>query len=85
MGETFPKHAASMDLGRLRQRLVSPLSEVKSTDSGNVDLVNIEVGGKMVKILCAPSKDPQDTLKFLEALDTDMTILNDILRTLLIL
>ena len=72
----YPKHGASMDLGRLRQRLPSPLTEVKSTASGKVDVVNIEVSGKIVKMLCAPYKDPQDPLKFLEALDTDMIILN---------
>ena len=41
-----------------------------------MDVVNIEVTGKVVKMLCAPYKDPQDPLKFLEALDTDMIILN---------
>ena len=71
MGHTYPKHGASMDLGRLRARLASPLTEVKSTESGKVDVVNIEVTGKVVKMLCAPYKDPQDPLKFLEALDTD--------------
>ena len=39
-------------------------------------MVNIEVTGKVVKMLCAPYKDPQDTLKFLEALNTDIIILN---------
>ena len=76
MGDTYPKHGASMDLGRLRQQLTSPLTEVKSTESGKVDVVNIELSGKMVKMLCAPYKDPQDPLKLLEALDTDMIILN---------
>ena len=65
-----------MDLGCLRARLASPLTEVKSTESGKVDVVNIEVTGKVVKMLCASYKDPQDPLKFLEALDTDMIILN---------
>ena len=65
-----------MDLGRLRARLASPLSEVKYTESGKVDVVNIEVTGKVVKMLCGSYKDPQDPLKFLEALDTDMIILN---------
>ena len=41
-----------------------------------MDVVTIEVSGKMVKMLCAPYKDPQDPLKILEALDTDMIILN---------
>ena len=76
MGQTYPKHGASLDLGRRRARMASPLTEVKSTESGKVDLVNIEVNGKMVKMLCSPYKDPQDPLKFLEALDTDMIILN---------
>ena len=76
MGHTFPKHGASMNLGPLRARLASPLTEVKSTESGKVDVLNIEVSGKMVKMLCPPYKDPQDLLKFLEALDTDMTVLN---------
>ena len=31
MGNTHPKHGPSMDLGRLRARLASPLTEVKST------------------------------------------------------
>ena len=39
-------------------------------------MVNIEVTGKVVKMLCAPYKDLQDPLKSLEALDTDMIILN---------
>ena len=63
-------------LGRLRALLASPLTEVKCTDSGKVDVLNIEVSGKMVKMLSAPYKDPQDPLKFPEALDTDMIILN---------
>ena len=75
-GHTFPKHGASMDLGRLRAPLASSLTVVKSTESGNVDGLNIEATGKMVKMLCTPYKDPQDPLKFLEALDTDMIILN---------
>ena len=41
-----------------------------------MDSVKNEVTGKVVKMLCAPYKDPQDPLKFLEALDTDMIILN---------
>ena len=73
---TQPKHGSSMDLGRLRARLAAPLTEVKSTESGKVDVLNIEVTGKVVKMLCAPYKDPQDPLKFLEALDTDVIILN---------
>ena len=76
MGNTHPKHGSSMDLSRLRARLASPLTEVKSTESGKADVVNIEVTGKVVKMLCAPYKDLQDPLKFLEALDTDMIILN---------
>ena len=76
MGHTFRKRAASMDLGRLRAGLALPLTEVKSTESREVHVLNIEAGGKMVKMLCAPYKDPQDPLKFLEALDTDMIILN---------
>ena len=76
IGHTYPKCGASMDLGRLRAQLASPLTEVKSTESGKVDVVNIEVSGKMVKMLCAPYKDPEDPLKFLEALDTDIIILN---------
>ena len=76
MGHTYPKHGASMDLGRLRARLASALTEVKSTESRKVDMLNIEVTGKVVKMLCAPYKDRQDPLKFLEALDTDMIILN---------
>ena len=76
MGNTHPKHGSSMDLGRLRARLASPLTEVKSTESGKVDVVNIEVTRKVVKMLCAAYKDPQDPLKFLEALDTDMIIMN---------
>ena len=75
MGNTHPKHGSSMGLGRLRA-CASPLTEVKSTESGKVDMVNIEVTGKVVKMLCAPYQDPQDRLKFLEALDTDMIILN---------
>ena len=76
MGNTHPKHGSSMDLGRLRARLASPLTEVQSTESGKVDVVNIEVTGKVVKMLCSPYKHPQDPLKLLEALDTDMITLN---------
>ena len=75
-GHTFSKRGASMDLGRLRARLASPLTEVKSTESGKVDVLNIQASGKMVKMLCAPDINPQDPLKFLEALDTDMIIRN---------
>ena len=50
--------------------------ELKSTESGKVDVVNIEVTVKMVKIQCAPYKDQQDPLKFSKALDSDMIILN---------
>ena len=76
MGHTVPKHGASMHLGRLRARLASPLTEVMSTESGKVDVVNIGVTWKMVKMLCAPYKEPQDLLKFLERLDSDMIIPN---------
>ena len=76
MGNTHPKHQSSMDLGRLCARLASSLTEIKSTESGKVDVVNIEVTGKVVKMLCAPYKGPQDPLKFCEALDTEMIILN---------
>ena len=76
MGNTHAKHGSSMDLGRLHARLASPLTEFKSTESGKVDVVNIEVTGKVLKMPCAPYKDPQDPLKFLEALDTNMIILN---------
>ena len=65
-----------MDLGRLRARLASPFIEVNSTESRKVNVVHIEVTGKVVKLLCAPYKDPQDPQSFLEALDTDMIILN---------
>ena len=41
-----------------------------------MDVVNIEVTRKVVKMLCAPYIEPQDPLKFLEDLDTDMIILN---------
>ena len=76
MENTHPKHGSSMDLGRLGARLASPLTVVKSTESRNVDVVSIEVTGKVVKMLCAPYKDPQDPSKFSEALETDMIILN---------
>ena len=39
-------------------------------------MVNIEVSGKVGKMLCTPYKDPQDPLRISEALDTDMIILN---------
>ena len=76
MGNTHPKHGSSMDLGRPRARLAPPLTEVKPTESGKVDVVNIEVTGRVVKTLCPSYKEPQDPLKLLEALDTDMIILN---------
>ena len=76
MGHTFAKHGASMDLCPLRARLASPLTEVKSTQSGKVGVVNIVVSGKTVKMLYSLYKDPQDPLKLLEALDTDMIIPN---------
>ena len=77
MGYTFQKRGAWTDLGRLRARLALPLREVKYTESRMVDLPNIEVGGKMVEMFCAPYKDPQEFLfSIFEALDTDMIILN---------
>ena len=76
MGNTHPKHGSSMDLDPLRASLALPLTEVKATESGRVDVVDIEVTGKVVKMLCAPYKGPQDPLKYLEALDPDMIILN---------
>ena len=76
MGNTHAKHGSSMDLARLRAQLASPLTEVKSTESGKMDVVNIEVTGKVVKMLCAPYKDLQDSLNLVEAPDTDMIILN---------
>ena len=50
MGHTFPNCGASMDLGRLRAPLALPLMEVKSTESGKVDVLHIEAGEKMVKL-----------------------------------
>ena len=76
MGHNFLKHGASMDFRRLRARLAWPLTEVKSTESAKVDVLNMEASRRMVNMLCAPYKDPQNPLKFLEALDTDMIILN---------
>ena len=76
LGTVLDGDGASMDLGCTHARLALPLTEVKSTESGKVQVLNIEVSGKMVKMLCTPYKDPQDPLKLLEALDTDMTILN---------
>lgn len=75
-GQTVPKHGASTDFGRIRKRLAEPLTDVKSSESGKLDVLNIETAGRMVKILCAPYKDPQDPLKFLEPIDTDLLILN---------
>ena len=65
-----------MDLSCLHARLASSGTEVKSTESGKVDLLIIEAGGKMVKMLCALHKDPQDPLKLSEALETDSIILH---------
>ena len=62
MGNTLPKRWASMDLGPLCARLAVPLTEVKSTESEKVEVLNIEACGKMVKTLCAPYKDPQHRL-----------------------
>ena len=73
-----------MDLGRLRARLGDPLTEVKSLESGKVDVLNIEVGGKMVEMFCTPYNDPQDPLQFLEELATDMVLLNGVLWVVLI-
>ena len=41
-----------------------------------MDVLNIEAIGKMVKMYCALYKDPQDALNILEALETDMILLN---------
>ena len=60
MTNTLLKRGATMDLGRLRARLATPLTEVKSTEPGTVDVPNTEVGGKMVKMLGSPYKAPQD-------------------------
>ena len=76
MGNIHPSHGSSMNLGRLRARPASPLTDVKSTESGKLNVVNIEVTAKVVKMLCAPWKITQDTLKLLEALNTDVIILN---------
>ena len=76
MGHTFPKHGASMDVGPLRARLASPLTEIKSTESGKVDGLNIEVSGKVVQMLCAPYEEPQVLLELVEALDSDMIFVN---------
>ena len=76
MGNPLPKHGASMDLGRLRAGLTLPWTEVKSTESGKVDMQNIEAGGKMLKMLCAPFEYQQDPLKISESLETDMIPLN---------
>ena len=38
--------------------------------------LNIGASGKIVKMLCAPYKDPQDPVKFLEALETGAILLN---------
>ena len=65
-----------MDFGRIRGRLASPLNEVKSSESGKIGVLNMEVTWRMVKMLCAPYKDPQDPLKFLELIQTDLMILN---------
>ena len=70
------KRKATMDFGRIRARLASPLTEVKSSESGKINVVNIEVTGRMVKMLCGPHEDPQDALKFLEPTQTDLMILN---------
>ena len=48
----------------------------KSTESEKVDVLHIEASGKMVKMLCAPYVDQQNPLKLLDALDTNMIILN---------
>ena len=72
MGNTQPKHGLSMDLGCLRARLASPLTEVTSTESVKVDLVHIEVTGNVCQNPVCPLQSSQDPLKFLEALDTDM-------------
>ena len=66
-----------MDLGRLCARLATPMTEVKSMESGKVDVLNIEDGRKMVTMLCTPNKDRQDPLQFLEELETDMVLLNE--------
>ena len=76
MGHTFPEHGASMHIDCLRALLASPLTKVKSTKFGNADVLNIQAGAKMVKMLCTPHKGPQDPLKSLEALETSMIILN---------
>ena len=74
MANTVPKRGATIDLGRLLAQLATPLTEVNSTESGNVGVLHIEARGKMVKMLCAPYTDAQDPLNFLEALETDMTL-----------
>ena len=65
-----------MNLPCLHARPAVPLTEVKSTECGKVDVLNIEASGKMGKVLCAPYNDPQDPLNFSEALETDMILLN---------
>ena len=76
MASTLRKRGAAMDLGRLRARLATALMKIKSTQSGKVDVLNIEVGGKMVKLLCTPYRVPQGPLEFLELIERDMLLLN---------
>ena len=54
MANTLSKCGATIDLGRLCARLAIPLTKVKCTESGTVDVLNIGVGGEMVKMFCAP-------------------------------
>ena len=65
-----------MDFGQIRTRLASLLPQVKTSESGKINFLNIEETGRMVKMLCAPYKDPQDPLTFLEPIQTDFLILN---------
>ena len=49
---------------------------MKPTESGKVDALNVGAGGRLVKMRGAPYKDPQDTIKFLEPMETDVVIVN---------
>ena len=70
-----------MDLGRLRQRLASPLTEVKSTESGKVSPWHLGTS-TMERHWEAEPDLPSDPYSEPDV-DTYRTVLTDVLRTFL--
>ena len=56
MDDTLPQRGATMDFGRLCARLATPQTDVKSGESGKVDVLNIQVMERSSKGCVPPMK-----------------------------